>query len=285
LNNKNTVFFAGFDTTCRSCTSCGDSAFVSKKCTATEDTECTDCKTCGDNQYIGKECQFSESPTAEGINKVCSDCSPLAEEDSGRYVTKTCNPMDANDFVYDDCTPCVFGEFEEKGCFFGGKDLLGEDRVCESCDSMPGCQDHMIECTQEGDSVCTRCQHDGYAEELGTDYFEKYETCCSGGYLGLHCEWQPIKKGCDASNQSFMERTARRGGFWSMYPDETSGPVFVGWCKDQCFKYDDCTAFEVEDCIVDGSCEVVAATTCNLKNHVNVRGDGDDSQTCFVKSQ
>jgi len=294
IEGQDTPYFTltqGYDTVCMDCATCDDVSFVSKACTPVEDTVCTTCKLCDEDYYITEECRPSSGPTEEGLNRECGECDlPMLDPlESGAYLTAVCENIDYTDFQYNDCTLCVFGEYIQKDCEFGGRHAIGSDRICDDCAPVAGCDDDMIQCTILGDSECTRCQEGGYEGKFGDEHFGKFDSCCNDGALGRNCGWEKINAGCDSKGQSYRERSAKRGGFFA--EGETASD-FIMWCKTLCDAFPDCTAFEVEDCIADESCEVKPATLCGLKDHVESEeeggfqfGDGAETHTCWTKPQ
>jgi len=289
---EDAVHVAGDDTVCRDCKQCdSELQFVEEQCDAVEDTVCTACKDCEDGEFIISDCVQSDSPTLFGADKVCRECTELRDEEvEDVYLTELCEANAYTDFVYNDCTKCVYGEYQESDCFFGSTTVVGTDRVCQNCDPVANCPAEFVQCTKLGDSTCSRCMVDGqYGEFEDSAHWDTWKNCCDDDALGKTCGWTHIENGCDKDQASYRERTARRGGF-----DMTgSAADFVLWCAQMCASFEDCTAFEVDDCIAHNECEVEAGTMCGLKDHVQVdadvesepytHGEGVVELTCWTK--
>lgn len=280
------VHVEGQDTKCRACNQCdNDMEFVEGICTPSDDTDCTVCKECDDGEYIVSDCEASDGPTIFGANKVCAECAELVDPaEEPVFLTAVCDPMEHTDFVYDNCVQCVYGEYEESNCFFGGQYSVGTDRVCQPCAPIDGCPPEFVQCSNNGDATCSRCKEDGQFGDFGdAEHWDAWKTCCDDGALGKTCGWDKLDNGCNEDGSSFRERSARRGGF------DMSGTAsdFVLWCATLCGSFEECTGFEVEDCIAANECDVAANTICGLKNIVPSAdfefGSGSESLTCWTK--
>lgn len=285
----NDIHVGGADTVCMACKRCDDTfQFVESICTPVDDTTCTDCTICLDSAYIGSDCVASDGPTIYGQDQVCIDCNELAEDDDTVYLTAECDPMEHDDWEYGDCTECIYGEYEQKECEFSGvsgsyKMMLGSDRNCEDCMAIDGCDPEYLRCSCLGlsadpevgecGSTCDRCEVEGF-EGTKADYWANYNCCCNDGALGFNCDWQRYEMGCDKKGNSYRERTSFRGGFYNSIDraeygiTSDSSAHYVLWCKMQCEDFDDCTAFEVDDCIANNECEVDHYTLCGLKDFI-----------------
>lgn len=283
--NTNDVLVAGHDTECRDCSRCDDDVeFVSDTCEARVDTKCKQCEECEEDFYRARECQISAGPMDAGMDTVCAECSDMEDPDTcGCFLATLCEPMGDTDFSYNACNQCVFGEYVARDCFYGNKNQLGSDRVCRDCGLIEGCPNEFVQCTSPDDSECSRCKEPGQGfEQFDDEYYRNWHTCCSDKALGDQCGWKHHENGCDQDSRNFMERTSASGGFRG-----STGAEFVLWCRDMCADYDQCTAFEVEDCIADNSCEPSRGTLCALKDHIQsdefAFGAGPAPQACWVK--
>lgn len=241
------------------------------------------CADCEEGTYIGTECLETDSPTAAGRDTQCSDCSSLKDSDSGYFIDQDCNPLLYFDYGYDTCTTCVYGEYQTKDCIFGDKDTLGEDRECANCQPIPDCAENNF-CETDSDQKCSRCGQPGADVIDGRDeaYFTTWETCCARRSLGSQCEWIFHDSGCDEGQKNFMERSAKRGGFFAA--KKSTAAEFVLWCKLLCDETQQCNAFEVPTAIANGEEEPVDGTLCGLKDHQNYDfGSGGAAHTCWSK--
>merc|ERR1711964_64495 len=165
----------------------------------------------------------------------------------------------------------------------GDEDNLGEDRECAFCQEIPDCADNNF-CGTAADHTCSRCGQPGsnVIENRDEQYFTTWETCCARRSLGPQCEWIHHASGCDEGKKNFMERTAKRGGFFT--EKYTTAAEFVLWCKMLCDETAECTAFEVPTAIANEEEAPVDGTMCGLKNHQEYEfGSGTAAHTCWSK--
>lgn len=223
------------------------------------------------------------------MDRSCSACSdlPLGNPENPMFVTSLCGkPQVAgantglSDFVGDACGDCEPNQFIGTACNLGSEEALGTDTRCTACTAIPNCNSNMLRCDGSSSSTCSGC--------AGTDQFNNTGTCCEGDQLGLNCDWIKMTLGgCGENLKSFRERAALRNGFATVPRDGSpvygDGPAFVLWCKKQCESFAQCTAFEVDSCLlIDGDCRVTADTICGLKDQTGIDGGGVSSQTCYT---
>jgi len=279
--NTNDIFVNGHDTICKDCTTCQGHGveYVSTECTANEDSTCDACDVCEDGQFILSDCEDStEIFRRETANLVCQDCMEL-EVPRESYVTTLCIKDLNSDFQLAPCTKCQPGEWLVTECEIGSVGALGVDTDCDKCAHIGGCKPGFTRCTNGEDEVCHGCSE---FEDTAAQ-FETWGHCCEHGFMGDKCGWKILEQGCEASGNSFKERTARRGGWISSNAEKTNAN-FVNWCQTMCDAEDECTAYEVEDCLFGDEYCVHDDSLCKLKNHKDVVfGDGEAGQTCIVK--
>jgi hypothetical protein len=121
----------------------------------------------------------------------------------------------------------------------------------------------------------------------------KFGNCCKPAKagqpaaLGSACEWTPYVKQCRTPFMSdgrmkglpYRKRTKKTGSYKGFrvkgldpttgrrYPLKNDGPHnFVRWCKQLCEDFPGCTMFQVERCLIEGTCKVQDSTECDLFN-------------------
>jgi len=120
---------------------------------------------------------------------------------------------------------------------------------------------------------------------------QKFDNCCVApkgqpAALGPSCEWTPFLKQCRTPFMSdgrmkglpYRKRTKKTGSYKGFrkkgltpegrrFPLKNDGPHnFVRWCKQLCEDFPGCTMFQVNRCLVDGTCKVEDSTECDLYN-------------------
>jgi hypothetical protein len=120
---------------------------------------------------------------------------------------------------------------------------------------------------------------------------QKFDNCCFAAKgkpaaLGPSCEWAPTLKQCRTPFMSdgrmkglpYRKRTKKTGSYKGFrkkgltpegrrFPLKNDGPHnFVRWCKQLCEDFPGCTMFQVERCLIDGTCKVKDSTECDLFN-------------------
>jgi len=218
--------------------------------------------------------KFSE----EKQRTLCAqDCKEL-ETPRDSYVTTLCIKDLESDFQLLPCTKCQPGEWTKTACEIGSESSLGIDTDCDDCTHIAGCKAGSVRCTDDQDQLCSGCADNDDTKAQ----FDTWGHCCEDGFMGDRCGWKIVETGCDAAGNSFKERTARSGG-WINSRDEKTNANFVNWCRKFCDSEDECTAYEVEDCLFGDEYCVVDDTKCKLKFHAEYLFDGEAGQTCVTR--